>query len=62
MPMGDFQTVWGFAGAADAHLVANGAEVTLCNRPAIGLRVVDESSRAAADVPICWVCRATAQV
>ncbi len=60
MPTDDFQAVWGFAGAADAHLVAHGAEVTLCNQPATGLPVVDETARA--DASICWVCRATAQI
>jgi hypothetical protein len=62
MPTDDFQAVWGFAGAPDAHLVAHGAEVTLCNQPATGLAVVDETARADAYASICWVCRATAQV
>jgi len=45
----------------DAHLVVRGAEVTLCNQPATELRAVGARTRADANVPICWLCRATSQ-
>jgi hypothetical protein len=61
----EFQVVLDGTPGADpawAHLVANGAEVTLCCEPtasfvpAVGAPSVD------LDGSLCWVCRATATV